>query len=529
MLHDFLIWLCAVSPILLLFLCIGVWRLPTQLAAAFSAAAAVVVALTVGGAGPYLLGYEALKGAWNSISILLAIWPAVFLYQMLIRADAFASIQALVERSTKDQLAAILLFSWGFSSFLQGISGFGVPVAVCAPILIALGVRPMWSVIITLMGHAWANTFGTLGLGWNVLAAQGGFENSAAAALFTGALLWMCNLAGGLAICWLYGRGKALRHMLPMVLLVSAVQGGGQMLLGRVNPTIASFLSTTAALLVMVALLKCGLYTSEWRVSSSPIMAEKREKKSAGTLAVPVWKAVFPFAFLAAVSVLVFMVGPVNELLSRVSVWMTTPETVTAAGYVNAAQAAYGRLRFLAHAGFVLLASVVASWFLYRKSGLLKRGAFSPVFKSTVKMMLPVSLGILFLLMMAQILKGSGLIDVIARGATAALDSFYGLAAPFIGTLGAFITSSNTSSNILLGGLQSSAATLLSVSPDLLLTAQTVGGAIGTVLGPSTILLGTTTAGCRGDEGLVLKKLLPFALILSGLTGAIIYAATRLL
>ena len=63
----------------------------------------------------------------------------------------------------------VLLICWLFSSFLQGITGFGVPVAVCAPILIALGVQPLWSVIITLLGHAWANTYGTFALAWDAL------------------------------------------------------------------------------------------------------------------------------------------------------------------------------------------------------------------------------------------------------------------------------------------------------------------------------------------------------------------------
>ena len=65
-----------------------------------------------------------------------------------------------------------LLICWLFSSFLQGITGFGVPVAVCAPILIALGVQPLWSVIITLLGHAWANTYGTFALAWDALITQ---------------------------------------------------------------------------------------------------------------------------------------------------------------------------------------------------------------------------------------------------------------------------------------------------------------------------------------------------------------------
>lgn len=521
-------WLCAALPIVLLFVTIGILRMPTPRAALLGAVAAAVVALAVQGASPALLGFEVLKGAWNSISILLAIWPAVFLYEMMVRANAFPAIRGLVVQATRDQLMAILMFSWLFSSFLQGISGFGVPVAVCAPILISLGVKPLWSVIITLAGHAWANTFGTLGLGWNVLVQQGDPAEAAGALLFTGLLLWGCNLAGGLAICWLYGRGKALAHMAPMVLLISCVQGGGQMLTALANPTVAAFLPTTAALLAAALVLRAGAYTAPWSLPS-PIMAEGRgEREEAPNRSVPVGEAIFPFAVLAAVSVVVFLVPPVNQFLGRASIWLSTPETSTALGFVNPAQPAYGQLRFLTHAGAVLLATVMLSWLLYWRRGRLGGKDFGPVLRATVKKMLPVSLGILFLLICAQVLRGSGSMEVVAQGVTQVFGSFYGLAAPFVGILGAFVTSSNTSSNILLGDFQRSAAQLLSLSPGILLTAQTVGGAIGTVLGPSTILLGTTTAGCPGQEGTVLKKLLPFALVLTALTGIIIFAAARL-
>ena len=56
-------------------------------------------------------------------------------------AGVFQSIKQMLQKKTQDELVMVLLICWLFSSFLQGITGFGVPVAVCAPILIALGVQ----------------------------------------------------------------------------------------------------------------------------------------------------------------------------------------------------------------------------------------------------------------------------------------------------------------------------------------------------------------------------------------------------
>ena len=52
----------------------------------------------------------------------------------------------------------------------QGITGFGVPVAVGAPLLMGIGVTPLWAVLIPLLCHSWGNTYGTLGMAWDALA-----------------------------------------------------------------------------------------------------------------------------------------------------------------------------------------------------------------------------------------------------------------------------------------------------------------------------------------------------------------------
>jgi len=43
---------------------------------------------------------------------------------------------------TEDKLLQCLLLSWCFTSLLQGIAGFGVPVAVVAPIMVVMGFNP---------------------------------------------------------------------------------------------------------------------------------------------------------------------------------------------------------------------------------------------------------------------------------------------------------------------------------------------------------------------------------------------------
>ena len=89
----------------------------------------------------------------------------------------------------------------------------------------------------------------------------------------------------------------------------------------------------------------------------------------------------------------------------------------------------------------------------------------------------------------------------------------------FIGLVGAFITSSNTSSNILFAPLQATTANALGVPVDLVLAAQSAGGATGNSISPSDVLMGATTAGVPNQLGDILKRAIPWALATCTLIG----------
>lgn len=508
---GFLLWAGAASPIIILFLAMSLFQMKTEKAALLGLVVSGLAAAVVGKDPFSNLGINLAKGAWNAVSILIVIWPAIVLYEILDRTGAFGTIKKLAVDNSRDQLFLVLLFSWLFSSFLQGITGFGVPVAVCAPLLIAIGVKPVWSVVITLTGHAWANTFGTFALAWEALVTQSGLTDMADTLMMTCIFLWAVDFAGGLLICVFYGGRKAVKHMMPFLLVISTVHGGGQAAAGFINTAAAAFLPATAALGAAVLFLKTGFYRDTWELPSQ-IMREGTGDRADQEDGIPSGPALMPFLLLLCFSIIILMVKPVNQVLGRAVLQLAFRETVTGRGMVNPATLSFSPLHILTHAGFILFLVVCVTWLVFLKKGYLHGKETSAVMRGTLEKTVPASMGILLLVMMAQVLRGSGLMEIIALGVTAAAGRLYGMAAPFIGILGAFVTSSNTSSNILLGGFQSAMASALHIDNWIILSAQTVGGAIGTVVGPSTILLGTATAGCRGKEGWVLKKMLPLAL-----------------
>ncbi|WP_237025726.1 L-lactate permease [Mannheimia haemolytica USDA-ARS-USMARC-184] len=108
----------------------------------------------------------------------------------------------------------------------------------------------------------------------------------------------------------------------------------------------------------------------------------------------------------------------------------------------------------------------------------------------------------------------------------AVLGKTYVILSPFIGLLGTFMTGSNMSSNILFGDFQMTTSKLLNANSAAVLGAQTAGGAIGSAISPSKIILGTTTANILGKEGDVLKTIIWITLLPILLIGVVAYFAS---
>ncbi|MCK4801804.1 MAG: L-lactate permease, partial [Anaerolineales bacterium] len=57
--------------------------------------------------------------------------------------------------------------------------------------------------------------------------------------------------------------------------------------------------------------------------------------------------------------------------------------------------------------------------------------------------------------------------------------------------------------------LQLRTAELLGLPAAIILAAQTTGGALGSIAAPTKVIVGASTAGLEGQEGDILRKLLP--------------------
>ena len=127
-------------------------------------------------------------------------------------------------------------------------------------------------------------------------------------------------------------------------------------------------------------------------------------------------------------------------------------------------------------------------------------------FKVPAHLTAPSSIGIASLVGMALVMDHSGMTYYLAQGISRSVGAAFPLFSPLIGVLGAFMTGSNTNSNVIFAPLQKQAAELIGISVFIILGAQTTGGSLGSMLAPAKIIVGASTVGA--DDGLVLRKLL---------------------
>jgi lactate permease len=460
--------------------------------------AALIIAVFYFGSGIELLAYSHLKALLSSLDVLLIIWAAFLFYRVTDEAGAVAQLGEALPYLTADRGMQALVIGWGFASFLQGVGGFGVPVAVVAPILVGLGFPPISAIIIPSVGSGWAVTFGSLGSAFQALLATTGFSSTELAfpaALFLG----IAALITGLLVLHNAAGWRGLYRLAPAAILLGLVMGFFQLIVAVKGPwNTAAFLGSMVGLLVSFGLAR--FYRGAQRQTGS---------LDGKILAV----ALSGYAILVIVTLLIQMIPAVKHLLGGVLIQIHIPELGTNLGYITPA-AATKPISLLNHAGAVLLYASILAYLVYRLAGRYKPGAFGRILTGTVKRVQAPSLSIILMVCMAVVMENSGMTEALARGLAGFAGIFFPLVAPWIGALGAFMTGSNTNSNVVFALLQLRTAQLLSYPAAIILAGQTAGAGLASVVAPAKIVVGTSTADLAGREGEVMRKMLPYIIIL---------------
>jgi lactate permease len=219
------------------------------------------------------------------------------------------------------------------------------------------------------------------------------------------------------------------------------------------------------------------------------------------------------YAVLIAITLGIQLTPGVRGTLGQVMFSLDFPEVTTSTGYVTAAGAGR-KIPILRHAGSILLYSAVFAYFIYRAAGWYQKEAPARILGGTVKKMMSSSVGIVSMVAMAVIMQHAGMTETLAQGLAEGTEKLFPVVSPWIGALGAFMTGSNTNSNVVFAALQMRTAELLGYSVAIILAAQTSGGALGSVIAPTKVVVGASTGGMAGREGEIMRKMMVYTGIL---------------
>jgi lactate permease len=99
---------------------------------------------------------------------------------------------------------------------------------------------------------------------------------------------------------------------------------------------------------------------------------------------------------------------------------------------------------------------------------------------------------------------------------------FFPFFGTFIGWLGVALTGSDTSSNVLFGGLQKITAQQLNLSPILMCATNSAGGVMGKMIDAQSICIATAATNQVGNEGSIFRFVFWHSVALAAIVGIIV-------
>lgn len=511
-------YLLAALPVLVLLgLMVGL-RWSAQRAGPASWLSGVAIAWLAFGLTPDVLWVSQLRGLLLALFVLAVMWPALLLYNIIDRTGGIRALAQGLQRVIGDHGLLVLVLAWAFSGLLEGLAGFGLPVAVVSPMLVVLGVDPIMAVAAVAAGHAWSVTFGDMGVIFQTLTAVTQMDPAALAPAAAGMLGAAC-LACGLAAAFILKQLRLWPVVLGLAVLMSAVQYG--FAVGGLAPLAALFAGLAG---VGGAVLYSRLRPAQSGApQKQPASAENTAppaSEPAGLFSPALVGTLAAYGGLALLMTIIAWPGPLRAALLP-TVWqMSFPEVITSSGFITAAGPGTA-FRPFTHPGTAILLAALLSFALFRRFKLCQPADLGGAARATWRSAAPASVGIIATVGLSALMEHSGMTQLLAQGMASLMGAAFPLVSPLVGILGAFATGSNNNSNVLFAPLQKSAANLLEIDPRLLLATQTAGGALGSMLAPAKITVGCSTVGLKGREGDVLRRTLLPGLLIGLLLGAI--------
>jgi lactate permease len=515
--QSFVDTLLALLPLLVLLVGLGALKLPTHLAGLAALAVTAALAVSAFGMGALPAAQAGLEGAMLALfPIVWVVVSAVFVYNVAVSTGSMETIKRTLSSISPDRRVQALILAFGFGGFLEAVAGFGTAVAIPAGIMAAMGFHPLLAATACLIANTIPVAFGVLGIPVITLA-QVTDLSLANLALYTALQLIPFIVALPLVlVAFVTGGVKHIRGVGLLCVASGAAFAAGQTLAAAaIGPELAAVVGSLASLAVIVLWTKLRPVKRPW------LFPGETDAESTDTTAkIPLsasLRAWSPYLIILAI-VLAVKFLPFLGFLNK------PPFTVSAQFYFGPG----GKPQSFALAssgGTALFAAAIASGFI-QGATLLQ---IVKVLGKTLRQLWKTAVTILCVVMLAKLMGYSGMVGALASAVAWLSGPVYPLIAPLLGALGTFLTGSDTSSNVLFGGLQKNTAISLGMDPEWLATANASGATAGKMISPQSISIATSSTGLGGSESKILGKTLKYCVVYVVLIGVVVWAAGFLL
>lgn len=525
------IWL----PLLL----VVVFRQPARLGMSISALAVGLIASAVWQMTPLAIGASVIQGIHRSLTIGLILFGAITLLKVLESTGALERIKLGLYALSQDMRVLTILVAFCFISLIEGISGFGTPSIIAAPLLIVLGFHPLTSAVLALLGDTVACTFGAVGTPLII-----GLENvpiySAELVSSVGATVALFDLVIGTllplglvtVLIFMFGKQSkrqkiiALKEIAPWALFIGAIYSISAFLAVRIiGPEFTSI--TAGAISLAVAAISARLNflipKNIWRHHANPDIVNETVPQDVSYILI--WKAWLPYVIVILLLLITRSIPGIKELLL----------SILDAGWTSilGIEGISSSWPILYSPGVILLIGALSA-------SLLINHSLKTIRTSTKKALSTTSMALMSLvptLIMVQIFINSGHngLDLVAMPIFIgqALAGIFGdlwlMVAPVLGAIGAFIAGSSTVSTLTMSPVQYSIAMDAGLPYISVLALQMAGAAAGNTIAIHNVVSASVVVGLTHREGLIIRKLIiptTIYLLLACLIGLVVLLIT---
>ncbi|MDR3530447.1 MAG: L-lactate permease [Rhodopila sp.] len=506
-------FLVAALPILVVLVMLGVLRRPAWQASLGGLVAGLVVAV---------LGWQMPVGlALDSVvaGAVFALWPvmwivfnALLLYNIAVASGRFDAFRDWVlDHLPDDRRIVLVVIGFCFGCLLEGISGFGTPVAITSALLILVGFPPLEALTFTLIFNTAPVAFGALGAPVTVLGQVTGLPAVQLGAMIGRQLPFLAMLLPFYVMA-LYGGMRSVKALWPILLVSGVSFAAGQFVSSNfLDYALTDVLSSLTALVVTLLFLRV------WKPAGDPDFAVRasitQAVRPAG--AIPGWQGWLPWIVVSVV-VIFWTHMKIFAFGQQAIPWPGLHNQIAITLYNDKPYAAVWVFQPLATGTAILLSAVITA-------ALVGVGPvrFIKAVGATWKQSRIAILTVALIVALAYLMNYSGLNYTLGLGASS-MGFIFPLVSPFLGWVAVFLSGSDTSGNALFGNLQVVAANQLGLNPVLIAATNSSGGVMGKMISPQNIATGVSVTDLKGQEGLVFARTFKHSIALTVLLGLLV-------